>query len=46
MKNQNEVVKAIYKCLKPGGRFTGEMGGYGNIKSKSYIFIYIIVKKN
>lgn len=31
MKNTDEVIDAIYRSLKPGGRFVAEFGGKGNI---------------
>lgn len=33
MTNPVEVIQNIYNCLKPGGRFVFEMGGYGNIQN-------------
>ena len=31
MKNPETVVDGIWRALKPGGRFVGEFGGYGNV---------------
>lgn len=31
MKNAQDVVKTIYSCLRPGGRFVAEFGGKGNV---------------
>ncbi|KAF3932467.1 hypothetical protein ABW19_dt0203956 [Dactylella cylindrospora] len=28
---RKNVIKAVYDCLKPGGKFVAEMGGFGNI---------------
>ncbi|CAG8856312.1 24039_t:CDS:2, partial [Gigaspora margarita] len=33
MKNQNEVIKAIHKYLKPGGRLVTKIGSHRNIKN-------------
>jgi SAM-dependent methyltransferase len=30
--NKEQAARAIFRALKPGGRFAGEMGGEGNIK--------------
>ncbi|MFL6860162.1 MAG: methyltransferase domain-containing protein [Sphingomicrobium sp.] len=30
---KEQAARAIYRALKPGGRFAGEMGGEGNIKN-------------
>jgi SAM-dependent methyltransferase len=32
MLNKERVANAIFRALKPGGRFAGEMGGEGNLK--------------
>lgn len=31
MKRQNEVLAGVWQALKPGGRFVGEFGGFGNV---------------
>lgn len=31
MKNAEAVIAGVYRILKPGGRFVGEFGGYGNV---------------
>ena len=31
MKYQDRVIAGVWRALKPGGRFVGELGGYGNI---------------
>jgi SAM-dependent methyltransferase len=31
MKNTGGVVHGVWRALKPGGRFVGELGGYGNV---------------
>ena len=33
MREPDRVVSAVYRALKPGGRFVGECGGRGNVKS-------------
>lgn len=33
MKNPERVIAGVWRALKPGGRFVGEFGGYGNITS-------------
>jgi ubiquinone/menaquinone biosynthesis C-methylase UbiE len=32
MPQQQELIKRVFKALKPGGRFVAEMGGAGNIR--------------
>jgi trans-aconitate methyltransferase len=31
MKNPEQVIAGVWRALKPGGRFVGEFGGYGNV---------------
>lgn len=31
MKQADQVIAGVYRALKPGGRFVGEMGGAGNV---------------
>jgi SAM-dependent methyltransferase len=31
MKNPERVIAGVWRALKPGGRFVGELGGYGNV---------------
>jgi trans-aconitate methyltransferase len=31
MENQDRVIAGVWRALKPGGRFVGELGGYGNV---------------
>lgn len=31
MKNPEQVIVGVWHALKPGGRFVGEFGGYGNV---------------
>ncbi|MGZ8984449.1 MAG: class I SAM-dependent methyltransferase [Methylotenera sp.] len=31
MKNPKRVINGVWRALKPGGRFVGEFGGYGNV---------------
>jgi trans-aconitate methyltransferase len=31
MKNPESVISGVWHALKPGGRFVGEFGGYGNV---------------
>jgi len=31
MKNPEGVIAGVWRALKPGGRFVGEFGGYGNV---------------
>lgn len=31
MKRPDEVIAGVWRALKPGGRFVGEMGGHGNV---------------
>ena len=31
MKQPGKVIAGVWKALKPGGRFVGEFGGYGNV---------------
>lgn len=31
MKNPESVIFGVWRALKPGGRFVGEFGGYGNV---------------
>jgi SAM-dependent methyltransferase len=31
MKNPVSVIDGVWRALKPGGRFVGELGGYGNV---------------
>lgn len=31
MKNPAAVIAGVWRSLKPGGRFVGELGGYGNV---------------
>ncbi len=31
MKNPQRVIAGVWQALKPGGRFVGEFGGYGNV---------------
>jgi len=31
MKNTEGVISGVWRALKPGGRFVGELGGYGNV---------------
>lgn len=31
MKPPQEVIRGVHQALKPGGRFVGEMGGFGNV---------------
>jgi trans-aconitate methyltransferase len=31
MKQPDKVIAGVWKALKPGGRFVGEFGGYGNV---------------
>ena len=31
MKNPEQVIAGVRRALKPGGRFVGEFGGYGNV---------------
>jgi trans-aconitate methyltransferase len=31
MKDPEQVVTGVWRALKPGGRFVGEFGGYGNV---------------
>lgn len=31
MKNPEQVIVGVWRALKPGGRFVGEFGGYGNV---------------
>lgn len=33
MKEPERVVEGVIGCLKPGGRFVGEFGGHGNVKT-------------
>ena len=33
MKKPEQVVAGVWRALKPGGRFVGEFGGYGNVAS-------------
>lgn len=33
MKNPEHVIAGVWHALKPGGRFVGECGGYGNVAS-------------
>ena len=33
MKNPDGVIAGVKKALKPGGRFVGEFGGYGNVQT-------------
>ena len=32
VKNQDGLLRSVYKSLKPGGRFVAEMGGNGNVQ--------------
>lgn len=31
MKNPEQVIAGVWRALKPGGRFVGEFGGFGNV---------------
>jgi len=31
MKNPQQVIASVWRALKPGGRFVGELGGHGNV---------------
>ncbi|WP_074927832.1 class I SAM-dependent methyltransferase [Nitrosomonas eutropha] len=33
MKDAEAVIRGVWRALKPGGRFVGELGGYGNISA-------------
>ncbi len=33
MLDKERVASAIFRALKPGGRFAGEMGGEGNLEA-------------
>ena len=33
MKNSESVIAGVWRALKPGGRFVGEFGGYGNVSA-------------
>jgi trans-aconitate methyltransferase len=33
MKNPDRVIAGVWRALKPGGRFVGELGGYGNVEA-------------
>lgn len=33
MRDADAVIAGVYRALKPGGRFVGEMGGHGNVAS-------------
>lgn len=33
MKRANDVIAGVWRALKPGGRFVGEFGGQGNVKT-------------
>ncbi|MEZ5503464.1 MAG: class I SAM-dependent methyltransferase [Halioglobus sp.] len=33
MKNPEDVISGVWRALKPGGRFVGELGGYGNVSA-------------
>jgi trans-aconitate methyltransferase len=33
MKNPERVIAGVWQALKPGGRFVGEFGGYGNVST-------------
>jgi len=33
MKNSSSVISGVWHALKPGGRFIGEFGGYGNVSA-------------
>jgi trans-aconitate methyltransferase len=33
MKKPDRVIDGVWKSLKPGGRFVGEFGGYGNVST-------------
>lgn len=32
IREKEKVIKQVYKCLKPGGRFVAELGGKGNVE--------------
>jgi SAM-dependent methyltransferase len=33
IRDADAVVKSVYRALKPGGRFVGELGGAGNVST-------------
>ena len=33
MKRPDEVIRRVHRALRPGGRFVGEFGGYGNVNA-------------
>jgi trans-aconitate methyltransferase len=33
MKQPDQVIEGVWQSLKPGGRFVGEFGGYGNVST-------------
>ncbi|CAB4417083.1 unnamed protein product [Rhizophagus irregularis] len=45
MKNQEAVIEGIAKCLKPGGRFVAELGGFGNVQSVEKSLISALDKR-
>ncbi|KAG9289470.1 hypothetical protein G9A89_008031 [Geosiphon pyriformis] len=45
MKDGESVIRGVRKCLKPGGLFVGEMGGYGNCQEIENALIAALNKR-
>lgn len=46
MKQPDQVIAGVWQALKPGGRFVGELGGYGNISTIEAALHIALKKRN
>ena len=45
MKQSEKVIEGVWDALKPGGRFVGEFGGYGNVATITEALESLLVKR-
>ncbi len=45
MKRADRVIAGVFRALKPGGRFVGEMGGTGNCKQATDALVNALAKR-
>lgn len=45
MKRPAEVIAGVHRALKPGGRFVGEFGGYGNVAAICTGLIAVLARR-
>jgi trans-aconitate methyltransferase len=45
MRDQDAVLRGVYRALKPGGRFVAEMGGHGNIAAIRVALLAVLASR-